>query len=183
MLITLTCPPLTPHPAACQTMREEQRGIETNRKEMMARKTVTDGEGVDLRSLVKQPSIIDEWRHCRHGDPADHNLASDTDSMRRMAQLAFILQFGWILSSLSWLGHFWMSQMLCKLQILCCHSAAQLIKILSKLQYGQVKHPNHKKLNFYDKWDLCEKLCYHEGLQCYRVPKLLQTLTNVSSWF
>lgn len=166
MLITLTCPPLTPHPAACQTMRREQRGIETNRKEMMARKTVTDGEGVDLRSLVKQPSIIDEWRHCRHGDPADHNLASDTDSLRRMVQSAFILHFGWILSSYHDLDIFRMSQMLCKLQILSCHSAAQLIKILSKSWYRQVKHPNQKKLKFFDKWDLCEKLRYHEGLQC-----------------
>lgn len=61
---------------------------------------------------------------------------------------------------------FRMSQMLCKLQILSCHSAAQLIKILSKSWYRQVKHPNQKKLKFFDKWDLCEKLHYHEGLQC-----------------
>lgn len=62
---------------------------------MMARKTVTDGEGVDLRSLVKQPSVIDEWRHCRHGDPADHNLASDTDSLREDGSVGFHITF-WV---------------------------------------------------------------------------------------
>lgn len=115
-LITLTCPPLAPHSAACQTMRGEEGRMETNRNERMARTTVTDEEGADLPSLVKRPSIIDEGCVWREGDPADHTLASNGGNLK-MTAWRVSLRLNVLLRSHNW-DDFWMSQ-LCNLQKLC----------------------------------------------------------------
>lgn len=57
--------------------------MKTARNERTARKTVTDEEGVDLPSLVKRPSTIDERCNSRNGDPADKARAPDSGSLKR----------------------------------------------------------------------------------------------------